>query len=250
MAENNKYELPAEIANHPDRARIMELLNSNIPLDEIVKAINKKYSRLQDKDKRISLPALEKTKRIFKAYKVQTESKEEKAAQKINDNFLKKAGAEVNDNYTALEEKAKTTDIHVESQISTILVVLEERTKRLYNTISNNDYISEKDEKAFITNVQTLIAALEKLNKFRNEERALNSANNTNININIMNDQLSIIRGAIKETLMALDPSMALLFMSKLNEKLNGMNYSIIDNSHLGRDAIDITPSTKLIDEK
>ena len=52
-----------------------------------------------------------------------------------------------------------------------------------------------------------------------------------NINVTVMNEQIQILRDAMRETLSDVDPHLTMVFMAKLNDKMKALAYGSNDTS-------------------
>lgn len=125
--------------------------------------------------------------------------------------------------------------LDVQSELVEVFHILKSRVEHFYNKLQNQDF-SDKQEKAFQKYIDQVMSALESYKKY---VEGYNETVDHNINISIMTDQVGIIREAVREVLVEMDPEFAVRFMGNLNEKMRSLQYK---NPHsLTGDYVDIS---------
>ena len=93
-----------------------------------------------------------------------------------------------------------------------------------FNAIKSGDAAPQQADKELRNYMDRQMALLQQYKKF--VEGMADHTVDYNVNITVMNDQVSIMRDTIKDVLEELDPEKAILFMDKLNNRLNQITYS------------------------
>ncbi len=212
-----------KILLHPDKNLIVRLLMKGEGVRSISKMLKEKYpdnkklhvnaNTLQDfrsKKLKIEGDALE-------AIKEETKKRTEMKDEKKEDTKIRQL--------PAYKEKIKEViDYHVDLQneLKELLVLIKSRIEALFDKAASGQITTNEE-----ANLQKYFASwtttVERWAKYI--EKIADKTVETNVNINVIEDQMSLIREAIRETLNEFEPDVAIKFIDKLNSKISNLSY-------------------------
>lgn len=112
-------------------------------------------------------------------------------------------------------------------EFTKILTIMESRIEKLYNKISETEFVDGRQESLLIRWMEQIQGALEKYSK--HVSGGYSNETNVNISVAVANDQIVQIREAVRETLAEVDPGLSVVFMEKLHTRLNQLTYKESD---------------------
>lgn len=219
MAPHNK------VLQHPDRDDIIKMLTEGMPVRDVEAKLKTKYSKRHQAHLRVSASSLQvfKTEHLNLKGEVLASIKE---ATKLTRETIKQA---------VIREEVKKSSIYqekinaiaddqlsVHKELIKAFSLIESRIEFFYNKIASDGHPDARDERVFQKYLEQFTKILEDYKKY---VEGYTETSEHNININIMNDQVVLIREAVREVLAEIEPELAVLFMGKLNTKMNNLIY-------------------------
>lgn len=221
MAPRNK------ILNHPDKNEIMKKLANGEPVRVIADWLKKKYPKRGEAHLRPSHTTIQKFKKEdmnlhgqvlqdVKEAKASTTMHWVKKQEKIDK--MKRSSA-----YQELIEEAAQKEVDTQEKILNVFTLIEHRLESIFNAIQSADFIDHKLEKDMMSYLNLLLSTVDKHKVYIEGH---NQVSDTNINVTVVNDQILLLREALRQTLHAQDPSIAIMLMEKINYMSKDLNYS------------------------
>lgn len=216
----------SKIIHHPDKEDIIEWLTSGVSVRDVEKRLKQRYPRKNQAHLRASASTIQgfKAKHLNLKGKVLEGIKEQKQlAEKLVKMHSAQEAVEATSAYKKAIARAAEEELNANEQLFKVFRIVESRIENLFNDISQQEFLNIDAEKLLQGYLKQFLSAFEQHKKYID---GINSdASGTNININIMNDQISILREAIRETLNEMDPEVAMEFMDRLNSKMRNLVY-------------------------
>lgn len=116
------------------------------------------------------------------------------------------------------------THLNVANKILRLDHIIEDRMEYWYNAISTGEATPSQADKEMRQYMDRQMMLLQQYKKFI--EGMADHTVDYNVNVTVMNDQVSLIRDIIREVLEEFDANTAILFMDKLSKRLNQATYS------------------------
>lgn len=226
MAPKNK------ILNHPDKEEIIEWITSGVSVREIESRLKQRYPRKNQHHKRISASTIQgfKANHLNLKGKMLSDIKEHaRLAQQLVKMNQVQEEVESTSAYQQAIAKIAENELNSNEQIIKVFYIVEQRIESLFERVNDGEFLNKDAEKLLQGYLDQFIKAFESHKKYI---EGVKDTTDTNININIMNDQVSMLREAIRETLMEMEPEMAMSFMDKLNNKMRDLVYRSGDTAN------------------
>lgn len=212
-----------KILTHPDRNVITRMLLQGDGVRTISKYLKNKYP--DDKSKQITPNLLQQ----FRSQKLNVEGKALEAIKDMAKTKHIKMEVQKEDtkirNMTAFKEKLEevaTYHVDLQKELTELLILIRARTEDLFNKAASGQ-ITINEEANLQRYLQSWTTTIERWAKYI--EKIADKTVETNVNITVIEDQMSIIREAIRETLSELSPEVAIKFLDKLNSKMSSLSY-------------------------
>lgn len=237
--------MDSKILNHPDREEMIQKLLSGVSSNSILKWLQDKYPN--DKQHHITVVTLNKFKKSYlnldreavrllkkernkkelglphnpnaAAFMEKTNETEKEHSLRVKETLLYSP--------TYKEKLKEITDAHLDAPMlmKELSALLNSRIEIYYNQVASADsqtdtFKSDKMLVELITLMQTIIKDSKKIYDDYNSQ-----PDEGEVNLNIVQEQIGVIRETVKELLNELDPGLALEFMDKLNTRLNALKY-------------------------
>jgi len=214
----------SKILTHPDKNTIVRLLSEGRGVRAVAKYLREKYPN--DKKLHISVLTLQK----FRKSRLNLEGQVLQEVKKITSDKdhikkIKREEAEIR-KIPAYKEKIKEiVDYHVDIQneLKELLILVKARIEDLFDKASRGD-ITINEEANLQRYFQIVTTTIERWAKYI-EKIADRTVETTNVNITVIEDQMSLMREAVREILMEMDSELAIKFLDKLNRKINNLSY-------------------------
>ncbi len=214
-----------KVLRHPEKETIISKLTKGDSVKDVERWLKKKHptsKRLQ-----ISYMTLQKFRTEYLDLKGEVlEDLKNKRKQKESDSeeMERRAIVMSSNAYQEKLEEIASTELDVTRKMLEMEKLISSRLEFYYNTIIDGGGVDIKEEKMF----------LEFLNMQRNlmadwkkwVEGVADKTIEHNINVNVVNEQVNVLKSVVYETLQELDPSMVPLFVEKVNSRLGDMNYN------------------------
>ncbi len=207
---------------HPDKEEIISQLVNGVPVREVADWLRERYPDPEHEHLRVSFSTIQNFKKQFLNPEMHVNRDiRAAAAEAVRREEITRAV----ESTSAYQEKiAEIADskIDVQKELYKIFVVLESRLEYFYNMLSENRVPSTREERVFQGYIDQLMKLMESYKKY--VEGYSESVEHT-VNINIMNEQIVIIRDAVKEALSEASPDVTIKFMDNLNRKMRSLEY-------------------------
>lgn len=213
-----------KIMKHPDKEDIIEMLNNGESVRGIESKLKKKYPT--NKSLWLSSVTLQK----FRKDKLQLEGKVLKdiqeagrsQQQQLEEQGRQKA-LESSDAYKKKINEIVDSKLDVAKKILQLDLVIESRMEYWFNAVSSGEETAAKGDKELRQFMDRQMALLAQYKKF--VEGMADRTVDYNVNIKVMDEQITIIRDVIRECIASFDPEQAMLFMDKLSKRLANTSY-------------------------
>lgn len=121
------------------------------------------------------------------------------------------------------------TQLDVHTQIAQLNAVVESRIAYWYNMIASGEELPAKADTELRKYIDQQVSILQQYKKL--VEGMADKTIDYNVNITVFNDQIHLIRKAIRDTIAELGTEQAMIFMDNLNKRLGETSYRPSDKS-------------------
>lgn len=215
----------SKILNHPDKEEIISRLNSGSSIRKTCAWLKEKYPN--NKKLWISTVSLQH----FRKTRLELDGKilrdiQDAAAvqQRAIDEQQKQALLEQTNAYRDKIDAIASTHLDTAKKILQLDAIIESRIEYWFNAIKNGDAVAQQGDKQLQQYMDRMMNLLAQYKKF--VEGMADHTVQHNVNITVMNEQISLIREVIRDVLQEFNPDVAMMFVDKLNKKLNELEYS------------------------
>lgn len=224
-----------KIYKHPDRTQIIKKLKKDGESVRSVEAwLREKYP--EDKKLQVSFITLQKFRNeklhIEKsAVKEIREAQRDKIIEKQELEKQKQIGKELENNekrwenlpiYKQLVRDAVDYHVSIEKELKEILILIKSRTEDLFDKASAGK-ITINEEANLQKYFQTVTLIMDRWAKY--VEKIADQRVETNINITVIEDQVAVLRDAIKETFQEVAPELMPVFLDRLSSRMEMLRY-------------------------
>lgn len=221
---------PNKLSNHERLDEITRWLLDGVSVREVESRLNQIYNSPETLHLRVAASTLQN----FRKEHLQIQDKvldDIKAISSITKDTVKREvlKAEVEQTNAYKEKLSQIVDEKLDAtkEFTKILTIMESRIEKLYNKISETEFVDGRQESLLIRWMEQIQGALEKYSK--HVSGGYSNETNVNISVAVANDQIVQIREAVRETLAEVDPGLSVVFMEKLHTRLNQLTYKESD---------------------
>jgi hypothetical protein len=227
-----------KLLQHPDKEEIISQLVNGTPVRDVAEFLRLKYPGTENAHLRVSFSTIQNFKKNYLdldgqiARDVRAAATEALAAQRLNEGRENVAGS------SAYQKKINAIvdgKLDVQKEILKAFSLLEARIEHFYNLLSNYEFPNSREERVFQGYIDQLIKLLESYKKY---VEGYSESVEHNININIMNDQISVIRDSVRKSLEETSPDLAIKFMDNLNRNMKTLEYGGSVTGHMLGEAV------------
>ena len=212
-----------KILTHPSRTKIIRMLTKGMGVREVAKRIREMHP--DDKKLHLTPTTLQKFRKekldldaeALKEIKEAEKGKKEMREEKKEDAQLKSMPV-----YKEVLHKALDTHIDIRQSLANIEALISARIEDIFDRAQRGQ-ASTNEEQNLQKYFATYITALERWAKYI--DKIADHTVETNVNITVIEDQMAVIRECIRETLMEVNPELAVKFFAKLEQKLSMLSY-------------------------
>lgn len=236
-----------KILNHPDREEIIQKLVSGISPNKVHEWLNEKYSREEDKHLRITVKGisdfrlryLNLSRDAVRMLKKERQKKELGLPHNANaGSFLERTGETEEEHELRVKEtllqsptyREKLKDITEATLdgprlIKELVALIQSRLEVYFNEIASGSKIGEtiKADKQFAEYVSLMKDLVKDAKKIEDDYNTQPDAGQ--VQLNVVHEQVGMIRDTVKDLLNDFDPDLALEFMDRLNKRLTTLRY-------------------------
>lgn len=213
-----------KILNHPDKEEVIEMLNNG----ESVRGIEAKLKEKYPNNKNLWLSSV--TLQKFRKENLQLEGKvlrdiqeAGRTQQQIIEEQEKQKALEASDAYKKKIREIADSKLDVARKILQLDAVIESRMEYWFNAVASGEETAIKGDKELRQFMDRQMALLAQYKKF--VEGLADKTVDYNVNITVMNEQISIIQDVIRECIASFSSEQAIMFMEKLNKRLSNTSY-------------------------
>jgi len=222
--------LSKKVLHHPDKDEIIRRLNDGESIRTTAAWIKQKYKN--NKSLQVSTVTLQQFRKQHlnldgKVLKdIQEVSKTQK--KQLEEQVLQKQ-LEASNAYQEKINEIAGSRLDVGKRILQLDRVIESRIEHYYNLALTGELPAGKADRELRDFIDRAITLLEKYKKY--VEGMADHTVDYNVNITVMNDQISVIRNVVREIISEMDADVAMRFMDKFNSKLTQLSYRPQDTS-------------------
>jgi hypothetical protein len=207
-----------KVISHPKKEEIIKRLldgESTRSIEDWLKSVYPKNKKMH-----VSYMTLQKFRKEHLNVKEEVldhikQRKREVELEETNE-IIKKSSA-----YKDKLDEIVNTEIDVTRRLLELEALISGRLEFYYNLLEAGGTL--KDDKVFLEYINAMRSLLQDWKKFI--EGYADKKVEHNININVVQQQISIMKGVVCEVLTDLDPSLVSIFVDKLNNNLNNIAY-------------------------
>lgn len=212
-----------KIATHPDRSMIIRMLNQGDGVRKIARFLKDKYP--DDKKRHVSTVTLQDFRKnklniqgdvLSQIKEAQKEKKIEREESK-NKNKIKTIPS-----YKEAIQKAAEMHLDIRQELSEMITLIKTKIEEFFDKAGEGE-ATRTDEELLQKYFPLLTNALTQWMKY--VEKVADQTVETNVNITVIEDQMSVIRDAVRETFLDMDPALAIKFLDNLNNKMDSLHY-------------------------
>jgi hypothetical protein len=214
-----------KILKHPDKETIIKMLNDGESVRKVAAWTKEKYPT--NKALHLSTVTLQK----FRKENLQLEGKVLKDIQEaavVQQRALeeKQREAQLVETSAYQEKINEIADTHLDvaKKILQLDTIIETRMEYWYNAILSGEAASGPADKEIRGYMDRQMALLQQYKKFI--EGMADKTIEHNVNVTVMNEQIAMIRDVIRDVISEFNPDLAMIFIEKLNSKLNSLEYT------------------------
>jgi len=211
-----------KVLKHPDKDDIIKKLLNGESLRDVERWLKKKYPRKSRLH--ISYMTLQKFRKENLNIEGQVLDEIKNKRQKRNKIEDAKETQIILQNNNAYQEKINEivdSELDVTRRLLEMDKLISSRIEYYYNILNMGGDI--KDDKIFLEYVNTMKSIMQDWKKYI--EGVADKKVEHNININIVNQQITIIKNVVCDVISEIQPSLIPKFVEKLNNKLNEFDY-------------------------
>lgn len=209
---------------HPDKEEVIRMLNDG----ESVRKIEAHFKEKYPNNKKLWLTSV--TLQKFRKENLQLNGKVLQDIQKvrseqkaiIEEQMLQRQIASTN----AYQDKINAiadTHLDVATKIAQIDSIVSSRIEYWYNLLASNEKLPAKADQELRKYVDQQLEVLQQYKKL--VEGMADRTVDYNVNVTVLNDQVSLIRDAIRDVLAEFDVEISMKFLERLNVKLQQVSY-------------------------
>jgi len=214
-----------KILKHPDKEDIIRMLTEGESVRKIAAYFKKKYPGT--KGLQLSTVTLQN----FRKSSLELDGKVLKDIQEAREVSNRKVQEverqQALESTNAYQDKINSvaqTHLDVANKIMILDAIIEDRMEFWFNAIKDGEASPSAADKEMRQWMDRQMALLQQYKKFI--EGMADHTVDYNVNVTVMNDQVSAIRDIIREVLEEFDPHISMLFMDKLNKRLGQATYT------------------------
>jgi hypothetical protein len=236
--ENGRVE-GDKILKHPDREEIIKKLINGESVKQIEAWLRKKYPRT----KRLHVSYMTLQKFRSKNLNIKGDLLEEvkKAKSEYEQTSLDSQLKDLTTGSNAYQEKINeiaSKELDVTRRLLEMDKIISSRIEYYYNILAAGGNI--KHDKIFIEYISMLKSIMQDWKKY--VEGFADQKIEHNVNVQVVNTQVSILKEIVFETLQEMSPELVPVFIDKINRRLSGMDTSSPEYKTYQLGVIDVEP--------
>jgi hypothetical protein len=211
-----------KVARHPDKEEIIKMLLNGESVKQVDAWLKKKYPKR--KRLHISYMTLQK----FRAdhLNIKGDLLEDIKLKKKSDELISseaelKLSVSNSSEYQKKINEIVSNEMDVQRKLLEMEKLISSRMEFYYNTIAAGGNI--KHDRLFLEYLNMMRSIMQDWKKYI--EGFADKKIEHNLNVNVVNDQIKIMKEVVIDVLKDMDPALVLVFMEKLNGKMSGIKY-------------------------
>jgi hypothetical protein len=211
-----------KIVRHPDKDELIKMLLNGDSVKAIEAWLKKKYPR--SKRHHISYMTLQKFRADqlnIKGDLLEDLKKKQKSDELISMNAEIKLAVSSSSEYQKKIEEIVSNEMDVARKLLEMEKLISARMEFYFNAVSKGENIN--NDRVFLEYLNTMRTVMQDWKKY--VEGFADKKVEHNVNVNVINDQLKIVKEVVLEILKDMDPSLVLIFVEKLNMRMSGLKY-------------------------
>lgn len=241
----DEKERNGKILNHPDREEIIHKLISAISPNKICSWLEEKYTTEEDKKFRLTPKALSDFRSRYlnldrdavRLLKKERHKKELGLPHNANaGSFLDRTGETEDEHELRVKEtllqsptyRDKLKDINEAALdgprlIKELVTLIQSRIEKYFNEVASNQQTTIKEDKVLIDMISLMKDLVKESKKIEDEYNSQPDAGT--VQLNVVQEQVGLIRDTVKDLLAEYNPDFALEFMDRLTRKMTNLRY-------------------------
>lgn len=223
MARNKKQTFP-KVMGHPKKNWIVKMLKGPMGVRKLSETLKEMYP--DDKKMWLSPGTLQKFRKEHMSVEGDAlKYMKDVAREKKMEKEVKKEHTQVKylASYKEKVKEAIDLQIDIREQLAKISLIIESRMEDLFDSAQRGEATTNQ-ERNLQGYMNTYISTIEKWAKYI--DKISETKVETNINVTVIEDQMAIIREALREVIMEMDSRLAEKFLEKLNKRINELSYN------------------------
>lgn len=213
----------SKVLSHPNKNIIVRMLTRGDGVRKVAQYLKERYPK--DKSKQISVPTLQ----AFRKQKLNIEGEaleviKVAAREKRQVKNSKHESAQIR-KLPAYKEKVKEIinyHVDIQNELKELMILVKARIEDLFDKAMRGE-ITINEEANLQRYFQIVTTTIERWAKY--VEKIADKTVETNVNITVIENQMSLMREAVREVIEEMDPEMAIKFLDKLNNKMTTLSY-------------------------
>jgi hypothetical protein len=222
MPKKKKQRFP-KVMGHPKKNWVVKMLKGKMGVRKISEALKEMYP--DNNNLWLSPGTLQK----FRKEHLQVEGEALKymkdiAREEKLEKDVKKEHNQIRRLPSYKEKIKEAVDLHIDikEQLTKLSLIIESRVEDLFDKAQRGEATTNQ-ERNLQGYLNTYIATIEKWAKYI--DKIADQRIETNINVTVIEDQMSLIREAVREVIMEMDSKLAEKFLENLNKKMKELSY-------------------------
>ena len=249
MTKQKSKKLHKKILTHPQKNLITKLLLDGKGVRHVSKVLKEMYPN--NHDLWVSVPTLQDYR--MEHLKIEGEVLEDLKRERKHKAEEKEAGKEHTQvrNLSSYKQKlGEIVDFHIDIKRGLVEMdaLIRARLEAVFNKIEDGEASIEREKllhgyfDRYFTMIDKWAKYVEKLGEQRTE---------TNINITVIQDQMSVLRQAVMDILQEMTPEMAARFLDRLKVRMDNLSYRKPVTSTLGglKDSVSMLAEAEILSE-
>jgi hypothetical protein len=211
-----------KVARHPDKEEIIKQLLNGESVKQVEAWIKKKYPRT----KRLHISYMTLQKFRSENLNIKGDLLEDIKLKKKSDDLISadtelKLAVSNSSEYQKKINEIVSNEMDVQRKLLEMEKLISSRMEFYYNTIAAGGNI--KHDRLFLEYLNMMRSIMQDWKKYI--EGFADKKIEHNLNVNIVNDQLKIMKEVVIDVLKEMDPELILIFMERLNQKMSALKH-------------------------
>jgi hypothetical protein len=211
-----------KVARHPDKDEIIKMLLNGESVKQVDAWLKKKYP----KKKRLHISYMTLQKFRSEHLNIKGDLLEDIKLKKKTDELISsdaetKLAVSNSSEYQNKINEIVSNEMDVQRKLLEMEKLISSRMEFYYNTVAAGGNI--KHDRLFLEYLNMMRSIMQDWKKYI--EGFADKKVEHNLNVNIVNDQIKIMKEIVIEVLKDMDPTLVLVFMEKLNNRMSGIKY-------------------------